>query len=304
MNAPACARLFQPQHHYSSPSRKTVRRGHGNIPAPLRQCICRWRPGASRLPAAARSPFGVKILGRVGAGVPHRRAACMRRLLLSRPARRRGACTGRRAVARLPARGKLVRQMPARAVTEALCAERVRIRGPARLAGPLSGTRAGLLLVRGPGSGPPGTARAGPATVQPGTSPRRSGWRPRPPEEFPPSRVAKRTRSLVERSMTALPALEPWRRLFPAAALPGGGRAMAGSTPQLARPGRRHQDAGGPGAHHVHIGGPGSQGVALARPCRRRPRAHRQRPAATSPAGHPRPGRRNVHGPGRPESRD
>jgi hypothetical protein len=99
----------------------------------------------------------------------------------------------------LPDWGKLVRQMPARAVPEALRAERVRIRGTGRLAGPLRGMRAGSPLVRGLWSGPRGPALpvrlpSSQVLVQDGAMAAAAR------EESPPSRVAQRTsRSVMTR---------------------------------------------------------------------------------------------------------
>ena len=85
--------------------------------------------------------------------MPHRRGtACAGSFPLGRSDRAAPALAAVPS-AGLSARGKLVRQMSARAVPEALRAERVRIRGTGQLAGPLRGMRAGSPLVRA-GCGP------------------------------------------------------------------------------------------------------------------------------------------------------
>ena len=69
MNAPACTRLFQPQHHYSSPSGKTVHRRQEISPRRWGAAFAvggRARRARGGRPAV-RHPFGVKIPGSGGA---------------------------------------------------------------------------------------------------------------------------------------------------------------------------------------------------------------------------------------------
>lgn len=176
MNAPACARLSQPQHHYSSPSRKKL--AEGTEMAPRRRGTAFWRrqPGASR----SRWPPGrqAPLRGRRSPEAPVPRHASPPRGLRAqapspRPARRPGTRSGRRAVGR-PA-SRLGQAGPADAGTGSrrLCARNGSASAaPARSAGPLRGIRADRLWPPGPRSGPR-TSSAGPATARPGTRPGR-----------------------------------------------------------------------------------------------------------------------------------
>jgi hypothetical protein len=163
MNAPAYTRLFQPQHHYSSPSRKAVRRGQGNIPGAVAAPHLPLAAQRVALPVAARpasTPAGVKTPGSVGAPpcLTAARSACARSGSFPL-GRRAGAAPALAAVplAGLPARGKLVRQMPARGRPGGSARGTVRIRGTGRLAGPLRGMRSGspaVVAARSRTSGP------------------------------------------------------------------------------------------------------------------------------------------------------
>jgi hypothetical protein len=177
MSGPACACLFQPQHHYSSPDRKTARRGEGNISAPLRCRICRYRPPVAPLGgglAARRLPSGCRC-----SAMPQHGAVCGRRLPLSRSARGRGACSRPSAVGRLSAgvswSGRC-RHGPSRR----LCGQN----GSASEDGRrwLDDCAACGRIVSGPRAmvRPAWTGSAGPASVRPGARPGRSGPQPRP----------------------------------------------------------------------------------------------------------------------------
>jgi hypothetical protein len=104
---------------------------------------------------------------------------CVHGSLPSRPVRRRRACSGRRAACWHACPGQAARRC-----------RRWPPGGAARGTGPRPQTGAAggplraecgpdRLLARGPWSGP-WAGSAGPATVQPGARPGRSGWRPRP----------------------------------------------------------------------------------------------------------------------------
>ena len=173
MNAPACATAYSSLsitiHHRAG---KQFAEGREISP---RRCGAAFAVGgpARRAPGsrpAARHPCGVKIPGSVGAPpcLTAARSACAGSFLGDAPARRLlwPPCRWR-----LPARGKLVRPMPARAVPEALRAERSASAERAA-GGPLRGMRTDRLwsaaVVRPARTGSAGPATSGQVLVQDG----------------------------------------------------------------------------------------------------------------------------------------
>ncbi len=206
--------MRQPAHAYSSLSITIHHRAGKQFaeareisPAPSRRRICRWRPGASRSRSrpAAKHPCGVKTPGSVGAPpcLTAARSACAGSFPLGR---RAVAAPALAAVplAGLPARGKLVRQMSARAVPEALRAERS-----------ASAERGGwpdLCAECGPdrlwsaGCGPARADRLCRSGYRPARCSSRTGrMAAAAREESPPSRAARRTSRAAARSRTSGP---------------------------------------------------------------------------------------------------
>ena len=178
--------MRQPAHVYSILSITIHHRAgkqfaeEGNIPAPLRRRICRWRPGA-RPPVSARpqaSLRGEDPQHRWCSAMPHRRAVCGCKLLSSLRGGR-GACSGPPCPACRPGASwsGRCRHGPSRR----LCAARVRIRGLARWLARCAECGPDPPSVRGPRSrGADRLLSTGPATGQPGARRGRGGWRLRP----------------------------------------------------------------------------------------------------------------------------
>jgi len=202
--------MRQPAHAYSSLSITIHRRAGKQFAEGMeispRRCgaafaVAAPAPHVPGSRPAARRPFpGEGPRQRRCSAVLHRRTACMRRLLPSRPARRRGAGSGR---------GALAAQRPGRVgpADAGTAYRRALVRGT----GPHPRTRvasrstarngAGSPPVRGPWSAD--RRRSGPATARPGTGTGRSGRRSAP-------QAAQRGGDLVADHRGELPA---WSKL-------------------------------------------------------------------------------------------